>query len=154
MISDHPFDWKLRLFGEYVGERAAVKILHHQIRDSIAIHVRETEVSYIHYVWVMHSPRRFRLASEAFDELVVHHELRGDDFDGDRAVGSKVSCQINRCPCRLVRVPARCGISRPAPRLSVVSKPLCPCEYADESSVQSVEIDYPLVTFLTTREMI
>ena len=41
----HPFDWKLRLFSEDVGERAAVKIFHHQIRNSIIAHTADALIA-------------------------------------------------------------------------------------------------------------
>ena len=37
----------------------------------------------------------FCLSPETFDELVIHHELRGDDFDGDRPPGAQVSSKID-----------------------------------------------------------
>jgi hypothetical protein len=64
--------------------------------DSLAVNTRKAEVSHIYYVWMMQTAGSSCLAPESFDELVVHHELRRDDFDCDGPAGAQVGREIDR----------------------------------------------------------
>ena len=94
---DYPFQRQSPLFAEHIAERAAVEVLHYQIRDRLAARLRETKVRDVNHVGMTQTPGGSRLAFEALDKLLVAHELGRDQFEGDVAFRAQVRGQVN-CP--------------------------------------------------------
>ena len=92
---NHPIQRQSFLFHQDIAERAAVEILHHQIRDRLGARLRETEVGNVDNIWMAQPPRGAGFALEARDKLFVAHELRRDQFERDVALGAEVRGKIH-----------------------------------------------------------
>ena len=75
---DDPIQRQTILFDQHVAQRAAVEILHHQIGNLIRSIPRESKVSHIDNIRMAQTSGGACFALEAFDELLVLHELRRD----------------------------------------------------------------------------
>src|ERR1700752_4698616 len=68
---DDPRNRQRTFFRNDLGERAAVEIFHHQVRDWSIRGLRESEVSYVNDVRMPQPSGSFRLTSETSDKLIV-----------------------------------------------------------------------------------
>ena len=85
-----PARGQLPFLFEDVGERAAIEVLHHQIRDRTRTGAREAEIGDVDDVRMAQPSGRLGLPAEALDELLVARELPMNDLDGDGACRPQV----------------------------------------------------------------
>src|SRR5262249_16093147 len=78
-----------------VAERATVEILHHEVCDLTCCDSRKTKVGNVDHVRMAQPAGSARLALEAFDKLIVTHELRRNELQRDITLGAQVSCEID-----------------------------------------------------------
>src|ERR1051325_9833210 len=93
---DHPIKRQTILFDQHVAQRAAVEILHHQVRNAIRFISRESKVGHVDHIRMAQTSGGACLALEALDELLVLHELRRNEFQRDVTVGAEVRRQKHR----------------------------------------------------------
>src|SRR6266566_1092104 len=102
-----PIERQSLFFRQHVAQRAAVEVLHHQIRHALTADWRKAKVSHVHDVRVAQASRCACLALESFDELFVAHELRCDQLEGDIAFRAQVCGQIHRAHPALAQQPLK-----------------------------------------------
>ena len=86
----HPGHGELCVVAQHVGERAAVEVLHHEVRHASALGLRVAEVGDIHDVRVTQPAAGAGLALEAGEEVGPVGQVGHDHLEGHRAIGAEV----------------------------------------------------------------
>ena len=83
------------LFAEHLAQAAPVEVFHDQVGHFVITQPCESEVGDVDDMRMAQPARRTSLAPEAFDEVGIPHELRGDQLQGDIPPGPDVGRQIH-----------------------------------------------------------